>query len=109
MHSRAGVALTAALAVLVLAGSLLVSTPAAYGAACGPAGGADDGFEPDWRQVPSDAVIALAGGGFGHGVGMSQYGARGAALLGCSYQTILGTYYPGTRVQAWTMPDSVRV
>lgn len=109
MHSRARVALTSALAALVLVGSLLVSTPAAHGVGCGPAGGADDGFEPDWNQVPSDAVIALAGGGFGHGVGMSQYGARGAALLGCSYQTILATYYPGTQVKAQAMPDSVRI
>ncbi len=107
--SRGRVALAAALAALVLVASLLVSTPKAYGAECGPAGGANDAFTPDWSHVPSDAAIALAGGGFGHGVGMSQYGARGAASLGCSYKTILGTYYPGTQVKAQAMPDSVRV
>ncbi len=107
--SSTRVGFTAALAALVLVGSLLVSPSAAHGAGCAPAGGADDAFDPDWRQVTSDAAITLAGGGFGHGVGMSQYGARGAALQGCSYQTILGTYYPGTQVRAQTMPDSVRI
>jgi SpoIID/LytB domain protein len=34
--------------------------------------------------------------GNGHGHGMSQYGARGAARAGLSYQKILAFYYPGT-------------
>lgn len=34
--------------------------------------------------------------GFGHGVGMSQYGANGMANSGYSYQNILSHYYPGT-------------
>ncbi len=33
------------------------------------------------------------GGGNGHGVGMSQYGANGLALQGKSYEQILTTYY----------------
>ena len=36
------------------------------------------------------------GSGFGHGVGLSQWGARGQALAGRSYRDILGFYYPGT-------------
>lgn len=36
----------------------------------------------------------LNGGGYGHGVGLSQYGARDLAMLGCSYLQILGYYYP---------------
>ena len=40
-----------------------------------------------------DAVVKVFGHGWGHGMGMSQYGAQGAARLGCSYRTILGTYY----------------
>lgn len=34
--------------------------------------------------------------GFGHNVGMSQYGANAMALDGCSYTEILAHYYPGT-------------
>lgn len=36
------------------------------------------------------------GRGFGHGVGMSQYGARGQAQAGRSYQEILAHYFVGT-------------
>ena len=34
--------------------------------------------------------------GFGHGVGMSQYGAQVMALEGADYREILAHYYPGT-------------
>lgn len=34
--------------------------------------------------------------GYGHGVGMSQYGAQYMAQQGASYKEILGTYYPHT-------------
>ena len=34
--------------------------------------------------------------GYGHGVGLSQYGANAFALTGKSYQEILSLYYPGT-------------
>lgn len=36
------------------------------------------------------------GQGNGHGVGMSQWGARGLALQGWDFRQILGYYYPGT-------------
>ena len=36
------------------------------------------------------------GRGFGHGVGISAYGAYGYALHGKDYRFILGHYYPGT-------------
>ncbi|MDV3222924.1 cell wall-binding repeat-containing protein, partial [Intrasporangium sp.] len=49
---------------------------------------------------PSDGSYDITGGGFGHGIGMSQYGAHGAALEGLTYGQILDFYYPGTqRVQ----------
>ncbi len=35
----------------------------------------------------------------GHGVGMSQAGAKYAASEGCSYQNILAFYYPGTTIK----------
>ena len=34
--------------------------------------------------------------GFGHGVGMSQYGANVMAAEGAGYREILAHYYPGT-------------
>ena len=43
-------------------------------------------------------VFVLTGGGFGHGVGMAQYGAFGQAQAGRSYAEILGFYYPGTEL-----------
>jgi stage II sporulation protein D len=45
--------------------------------------------------VLGDAVT-FYGRGYGHGVGMSQYGARGRALAGEDAPTILAHYYQGT-------------
>ena len=41
-------------------------------------------------------VIFITGHGWGHGVGMAQYGAYGYALHGWSYDQIVAHYYPGT-------------
>src|SRR5919204_4888060 len=43
-------------------------------------------------------TFAFSGHGWGHGVGMSQWGAYGYALHGWKYQRILSHYYPGTRM-----------
>jgi SpoIID/LytB domain protein len=46
--------------------------------------------------VPDPAVVTLTGDGYGHGVGMSQYGAYSAARShGAAYRQILRFYYPG--------------
>ena len=37
--------------------------------------------------------------GYGHGVGMSQYGANAMAAQGKNYKEILSHYYPGTKIQ----------
>lgn len=42
--------------------------------------------------------LILRGGGYGHGVGMCQWGAIGRARAGQSFRAILATYYPGTTV-----------
>lgn len=42
----------------------------------------------------------FTGGGWGHGVGMCQWGAQGRARAGQTAQEILRAYYPGTRL--WT-------
>jgi stage II sporulation protein D len=41
-------------------------------------------------------VFLLDGGGWGHGVGMSQWGAEGYARHGYGYRNILAHYYPHT-------------
>ncbi|MBR5506741.1 MAG: SpoIID/LytB domain-containing protein [Clostridia bacterium] len=41
----------------------------------------------------------LSGSGWGHGLGMSQYGAKGMAEQGFGYKDILMFYFPGTYVQ----------
>ena len=42
--------------------------------------------------------ITIEGGGWGHGIGMSQYGAYGMALDGNGYRKILKHYYTGVSV-----------
>lgn len=42
--------------------------------------------------------LTVTGTGYGHGVGMCQWGAIGRARAGQDYLTILRTYYPGTTV-----------
>ncbi|MCL1464844.1 SpoIID/LytB domain-containing protein [Argonema galeatum] len=42
---------------------------------------------------------AFVGGGYGHGVGLSQTGAYQLGNLGWSSQQILNFYYPGTQIQ----------
>jgi stage II sporulation protein D len=49
------------------------------------------------------------GRGFGHGVGMSAYGAYGFAKHGKGYRFILGHYYRGTSLGTLTKPRVVRV
>ncbi len=50
------------------------------------------------RTVPSSGKITVKGHGYGHGIGMSQYGAQGAARQGVGFSKILSTYYPGTTI-----------
>ena len=44
-------------------------------------------------------TITAVGGGFGHGIGMCQFGALGRAKAGQSYTTILSAYYRGTHIE----------
>jgi stage II sporulation protein D len=50
----------------------------------------------------------IKGAGFGHGIGMSQYGAQGMAKIGRNYQQILAHYYRHT-VVSLTPTRSIRV
>ena len=56
------------------------------------------------RQEPLTAplpALEVVGRGFGHGVGMSQWGAYGLALQGVSYVQILRHYYRGAQLVAY--------
>jgi len=53
--------------------------------------------------------VTIKGGGWGHGIGMSQYGAYGRAQNGKSAEQILEKYYTGAQVKSADMPRRIRV
>lgn len=57
-------------------------------------------FSAETEQASDGSLVRLIlrGNGYGHGVGMCQWGAIGRARAGQDFQTILRTYYPGTTV-----------
>lgn len=61
--------------------------------------------------TPADAAstFTIRGAGFGHGVGMSQYGAMGYAQHGASYTDILSHYYSDTSLGTAPSNEIVRV
>ena len=54
-------------------------------------------------QLPLPSLLAV-GRGYGHGVGMSQWGALGLAQRGQSYDQILRHYYRGTELRPYASP-----
>ncbi len=60
-------------------------------------------------QAHAASTFYVRGGGYGHGVGMSQYGAYGYALHGKSHAWILGHYYRRTRLGTTDPNQIVRV
>ena len=101
MQRLVSVTLSAALlAAGLTAASGVVASPAAA-ATCPSAGGV---------AVPEASAtgdVVFRGHGWGHGLGMSQYGAEGAAKLGCSFSQILSTYYKGSVLRTETMPSAI--
>ena len=67
------------LVLALVAALLLAAAPAAHAAA---------------------TKLTITGAGFGHGIGMSQYGTYGYSLHLKSYDYILGHYYSGTTLGA---------
>jgi stage II sporulation protein D len=73
----------------------------------------------DARQTPQQAPASflVSGRGWGHGVGLSQWGAYGFARQGATYDQILAHYYQGTdlgpaplsRVRVLLVPGRQRV
>jgi SpoIID/LytB domain protein len=89
-----------------LLGAVLVT--ALLGAAYADAAGFVPGPTPIIGRrgpTPVSGSITFYGRGFGHGVGMSQYGARGRADAGQTMETILAHYYKGTTLSPLGAPD----
>lgn len=63
----------------------------------------------DRWDVAGASTIRILGRGYGHGHGMSQYGAEGAARAGLDAAEILDFYYPGTTAGRATGRISVLV
>lgn len=83
--------------------SALVATFAALLACAGTVGAARS------IAATSSPVLVISGGGYGHGVGMSQEGALGYAEHGFSYTAILAHYYTGTSIGTAPAHAQVRV
>ncbi len=66
------------------------------------------GVAPGGASAPV-ATVRIDGTGFGHGVGLSQWGAESLARSGRSTYEILGTFYPGTQLSEATGPIRVAV
>lgn len=56
-------------------------------------------IEPETKSSDTIGTIVLSGGGYGHGVGMSQNGAKQAALNGMTCEEILGLFYSGLELK----------
>jgi SpoIID/LytB domain protein len=56
-------------------------------------------LEPVYNPDKTLKGYAFIGGGFGHGVGLSQYGSYNLAKLGWPAEKILSFYYPGAKVE----------
>jgi stage II sporulation protein D (peptidoglycan lytic transglycosylase) len=52
-------------------------------------------------RIDSDKNIILNGKGYGHGVGLCQWGALAQSQQGRNYEQILSFYYPGTKIEKY--------
>ncbi len=95
------VALLTILAIVAaLPGSVLAGDPTSQTAATAsvPAG-----------TTPVASTVTIHGRGYGHGVGMSQHGARGRALAGATSTEVLAHYYRGATLGAIPLDTQIRV
>ena len=56
-------------------------------------------LQPQYNENQQLTDYVFVGGGFGHGVGLSQYGSYNLAKLGWSADRILAFYYPQTEIK----------
>jgi len=66
-------------------------------------------FSPAAKAVEVPPNFSFTGSGYGHGVGLSQIGARAKALAGESATAILNYYYTGTNVETATDNQILRI
>jgi stage II sporulation protein D len=59
--------------------------------------------------TPLGSTVTFHGRGYGHGVGMNQYGARGRALAGATSTEILAHYYQGATLGSIPIDTAIRV
>src|SRR3954466_2223337 len=64
---------------------------------------------PPAGTAAAASKFTIRGAGFGHGVGMSQYGAYGFAQNGWAYRDILAHHYTGTAIGTLDPAQRVRV
>lgn len=62
-----------------------------------------------FRAKTTGSTISIAGRGWGHGVGMVQWGAYGKAKRGLSYRQILAYYYGGLSPRPFPGPSVIRI
>ncbi len=62
-----------------------------------------------FKVVTRGNVVHFNGRGWGHGTGMSQWGAHGMALLGATYTDILAHYYKNTTVAPFPYAGPIEV
>jgi stage II sporulation protein D len=90
------------------------ATPTGGASAAAPAAtpGSPTHRHPTRHRTPAPATpgrLQITGGGDGHGIGMSQYGAEGYALHGATDAQILAHYYQGTALGQTSPTQTVRV
>ena len=66
-------------------------------------------FIPQAYAIETPSSFSFRGSGYGHGVGMSQIGARAMALAGESPLSILRYYYSGVEIESLPDTQTIRV
>jgi SpoIID/LytB domain protein len=104
----------AIVAAIALALVVALASPEALAAGEGtiPPGVTDDPFtgSPSAPATAGSTGFRFFGSGFGHGIGMSQWGAYGLAQMGWAHKRILKQFYRSTRVERLADPvRSIRV
>ena len=89
--------------VRVSAGELILLAPDIRAILRTPSGDplGSTAFQLHTRAGPRGLVITAVGAGWGHGVGLCQWGAVGRARAGQSARTIVTAYFPGAELQRW--------
>jgi SpoIID/LytB domain protein len=62
-----------------------------------------------FSMAKSGSTVEITGEGWGHGVGMVQWGAYGKAKRGVGYKDILADYYGGLKPKPYDEPETIRI